>query len=58
MLLVGRSTLRKRTPNWPVVPSKKEKNKVVIFKFDVQVSLHRKYVPKYIQQDATLHKFF
>jgi len=27
-------------------------------KFDVQGSVHRKYVPKYNQQDATLHSLF
>ena len=26
--------------------------------FDVQGSVHRKYVPKYNQQDATLHGLF
>jgi len=25
MVLIERSNLRKRTPNWPVVPSKKKK---------------------------------
>ena len=26
--------------------------------FDVEGSVHRKYVPKYNQQDATLHSLF
>ena len=28
------------------------------FKFDVHGSVHRKYIPIYIQQDATLHSLF
>ena len=29
-----------------------------IFKFNIHGSVHRKYIPKYIQQDATLHSLF
>ena len=28
------------------------------FRFDVHGSVHRKYIPIYIQQDATLHSLF
>jgi hypothetical protein len=34
------------------------RNKSIIFFFNVCGSVHRKYIPVYIQQDATLHSLF
>jgi hypothetical protein len=34
------------------------KESPVDFFFNVYGSVHRKYIPKYIQQDATLHSLF